>query len=116
MIHELKIYTGHFEQLMSGCKSFEILKNDRGFMAGDYLALNEWDTDSGYTGRCCLVQIMNTESGTKYFLKNGYDAMSIIPQKISPMVYLNELKPPVYDRGADKILRRKRQKQTRHTR
>ena len=109
MIHELKIYTGHFERLMSGCWSYEILKNDRGFMAGDYLALNEWDTDSGYTGRCCLMQIMSTQSNMKS-LQNGYEVMSIVPQKISPIVYLNELKPPVYDRGSDKILRRKHQK------
>lgn len=45
MIHELKCYPEYFEALVSGKKSFEIRKNDRGFQVGDYIALNEYRPD-----------------------------------------------------------------------
>lgn len=50
MIHALKIQPKYFEVVRSEVKTFELRKNDRDFRVGDFLALNEWDSDH-YTGR-----------------------------------------------------------------
>ena len=55
MIHALKIHPEHFENVISGKKTFEVRKFDRTYCVGDLLALNEYD--DGYTDRCCLVYI-----------------------------------------------------------
>lgn len=41
--HDLKILPEHYENILSGDKTFEIRKNDRGYKVGDYLMLCEWD-------------------------------------------------------------------------
>lgn len=48
-IHELKIEHVFFQDVRSGIKNFEIRYNDRGFLVGDVLRLNEW-IDGEYTG------------------------------------------------------------------
>lgn len=48
--HELKIWPEFFEPIVTGEKTFELRKDDRGFKAGDVLWLREWQ-QSGYTGR-----------------------------------------------------------------
>lgn len=60
MIHQLKIESAFFEDVISGKKTFEIRKNDRDFMVGDFLALNELTAhkcnakgEHLETGRCC---------------------------------------------------------------
>lgn len=55
MIHELKILPEHFENIISGKKTFEVRKYDRTYCVGDLLALNEYD--DGYTDRSCLVYV-----------------------------------------------------------
>lgn len=47
MIHELKIKRVYFNEVISGGKTFEIRKNDRGFRCGDTVVLNEIDDFSG---------------------------------------------------------------------
>lgn len=52
MRHELKIWPEFFEAIMSGSKTFELRRDDRGFVKGDLLALSEWDpATKEYTGR-----------------------------------------------------------------
>jgi hypothetical protein len=41
--HVLKVQAPYFEALLSGEKTFEVRKNDRGFQRGDMLHLREWD-------------------------------------------------------------------------
>lgn len=50
--HDLKIWSRFFEAIQDGSKTFEIRKNDRGFLVGDQLLLREWlpDTEE-YSGR-----------------------------------------------------------------
>lgn len=43
MIHELKIQEAFYEAVLSGDKTFEIRKNDRGFQKGDTLILIKVD-------------------------------------------------------------------------
>lgn len=57
MIHELKIFPEYFNSVISGDKTFEIRRNDRNFLVGDYIALNEFTKESGYTGRSALYCI-----------------------------------------------------------
>lgn len=42
-IHHLKSWPEPFAALKSGTKTFEIRKDDRGFMVGDVLCLEEWE-------------------------------------------------------------------------
>lgn len=42
MIHELKTWPRFFEAIKTGRKTFEVRKDDRGFMPGHTLKLREW--------------------------------------------------------------------------
>lgn len=88
MIHELKQYPEHFEDVISGKKNFEVRKNDRPFKNGDLLALNEYNPDSKeYTNRSCVVYIDYILNDPNY-CKEGYVILSIKPcvvmKKYSP--------------------------------
>lgn len=41
-VHELKVLPKYFRALSDGVKSFEIRKDDRGYMVGDILVLRGW--------------------------------------------------------------------------
>ena len=43
MIHSLKTWSKYFNAVISGEKTFEVRKNDRGFLVGDLLILREYD-------------------------------------------------------------------------
>ena len=52
MGHELKVWSEFFGALLSGEKTFELRRDDRGFHAGDVLWLREWnERTKEYTGR-----------------------------------------------------------------
>ncbi len=51
--HELKTWPRYFSDVLSGKKTFELRKDDRGFDVGDILHLREFDPKTGYTGREC---------------------------------------------------------------
>ena len=79
MIHELKCLPEYFNAVLSGKKTFEVRKNDRPFVEGDMLAMNEYDAETkGYTGRSCLVHIDYILDSADY-CKDGYVVMSIKP-------------------------------------
>ena len=49
--HELKTWPRYFGAVVSGAKTFEARKDDRGFSIGDRLVLCEWDPETqAYTG------------------------------------------------------------------
>lgn len=51
-LHELKTWPEFFEQIVSGKKTFELRNDDRNFVVGDVLCLQEYDpTTKQYTGR-----------------------------------------------------------------
>lgn len=83
MIHELKIFPEYFTSVISGEKTFEIRRNDRNFRVGDYIALNEFKKESGYTGRSALYRITYL-AGTGHppaSLPDGYVVLGIHPCK-----------------------------------
>ena len=52
MIHSLKIWSKYFNAVISGEKTFEVRKNDRGFLVGDLLLLREYDpTAKTFSGK-----------------------------------------------------------------
>lgn len=65
MIHAKKVERKYFEALLHGEKTFELRREEPGeapFAGGDYLALNEWESERPetvprYTGRCLLYRI-----------------------------------------------------------
>ena len=70
--HELKILPQWFEDVISGCKNFEIRKNDRHFEVGDMVLLREWN-GTEYTGRGIFKRIKYIYHGTgEYGLQEGY--------------------------------------------
>jgi hypothetical protein len=44
-LHHLKTWPRWFVPAWAGLKPFEVRKNDRGFMAGDGIILEEWDSE-----------------------------------------------------------------------
>ena len=77
MIHELKILTRFFTDVIKGEKTFEIRKNDRPFRKGDLLALNEYD-GTHYTGNSCVVYVDYIMTDNEY-VKKDYIVMAIKP-------------------------------------
>lgn len=79
MIHALKISPEYFDAVISGEKTFEVRKNDRPFLVGDLIALNEWDEETQqYTRNSCLVYIDYVLDSADY-CKDGYVILSIKP-------------------------------------
>jgi len=88
MIHQLKIESKYFTQIITGIKTFEVRYNDRDFHAGDYLGLNEITDhqcnskgERKETGRFLLVKVLNVFNDTS-FVKDGFVIMSIMPCNI----------------------------------
>ena len=89
MIHQLKIESKYFTQIMTGVKTFEVRYNDRNYHAGDYLGLNEITDhqcnakgERKETGRFILVKVLNVFDNPA-FVKDGFVIMSIVPCAIS---------------------------------
>lgn len=81
MIHELKTLPKYFEAAQKREKNFEVRKDDRPFAVGDFLALNEWSEDLGYTGRCMLFATTYILDNPAY-CKDGYVTLGIRPLSI----------------------------------
>lgn len=77
-LHELKIWPAFFRAVMEGRKTYEIRKNDRGFMVGDPIRLNEYDPTHGYTGKFCDVKVTYLTEGGQWGLPEDICVMSII--------------------------------------
>lgn len=73
--HELKTWPVYFEAVLDGSKTFELRKDDRGFLVGDSLILREWVPANGqYTGRSLTVEVTYKASGV-FGLEPGYCAL-----------------------------------------
>lgn len=75
IIHELKITTCYYEEVITYRKTFEIRKNDRDFQIGDRALLMEY-VNGEYTGRSVMFKITYL---TNYEQKKGYCVFSIFP-------------------------------------
>lgn len=67
-VHELKTWPEYFEAIIRRTKTFEIRKDDRGYQAGDFLELLEYDPETKeYTGR-------EAEAFVAYIMKSGEES------------------------------------------
>lgn len=85
IIHQLKIESQFFEEIVKGEKTFEVRENDRDFQKGDYLGLNEITShpcnvtgEHKETGNFVLVKVLSVFKDDR-FVKDGYVIMSIRP-------------------------------------
>lgn len=81
--HQLKCDSRWFAALISGAKTVELRVNDRAFMVGDVLNLNEWDDErQEYTMRRVsrvVSHIVTHHDGP--WLMPGVVAMSLEPER-----------------------------------
>lgn len=85
MDHDLKCWPGPFEGVVTGQKTHEVRKDDRGYSVGDTLKMREWDPDtSKYTGRACRVEVTYI-SRDAFGLPSGLIVMSIRWPKSTPL-------------------------------
>lgn len=103
MVHELKTLPEYFEAAQKRLKNFEVRKNDRPFEVGDFLALNEWTEDTGYTGHCMLFEITYILNNPTY-CKDGFVILGLSPLEIKDKNYLFVFGVRVYGRpsGGDR--------------
>lgn len=89
--HDLKTDPDFFVEVWAGLKPFEIRKDDRGFCAGDWLLLREYDRESeSYSGRELTAEV--TYVLCKFAgLKDGFVVMGIrVQQRATASARLRE--------------------------
>jgi hypothetical protein len=79
MHHDLKIFPGYFESVISGRKTFEIRNDDRTYAVGDTVTLFEHREVGGYTGRTYNATIGYV---TAYKQQPGYVVFSLLPANV----------------------------------
>lgn len=81
--HELKTWPEFFEEIITGGKTFELRKDDRGatpFRVHDTLHLREWrPIDKKYTGRETWARVTYLMCGPAFGLQPGWVCMAIQP-------------------------------------
>jgi hypothetical protein len=77
-MHQLKVHSEFWGALISGEKTFELRKDDRGFKAGDLLLLCEYSQLKGYSGNTLVRRITYILSGQPWLTKD-YVAMALVP-------------------------------------
>lgn len=82
MIHQLKTKEKYFTELITKTKTFEVRKNDRKFLVGDYVGLNEVDNEGVETGRWILQKIIYILDNPEY-CKEGYVILGLKDCKIA---------------------------------
>lgn len=84
MVHELKCWPESFQAIVSGKKTFEVRRDDRGgFNVGDTLYLREWDPETKkYTGSFVMKDVSYVLQGFETFgVRDGFVIMSIFEQE-----------------------------------
>ena len=81
MVHELKTWKAFFNAIASGEKTFELRKNDRGFLVGHELLLREYcpelQTYTGRTVRRKIGYLLGGSDAEKFGLQPGYCIMGL---------------------------------------
>lgn len=77
-VHEIKIKSIYFDDVVSGLKSFEIRYNDRNYQVGDILYMKEtlYGDSFSETGRTVSVSVTYILENALY-LPQGFVIMSI---------------------------------------
>ena len=76
--HKLKIWPEAFSAVRANQKRAEIRKNDRKFMVGDTVRLQEWDPlTRRYTGQEEIRKIAHIQQGTRFGIRRGHVLISM---------------------------------------
>lgn len=81
--HEFKVWPEFFAKLVSGDKTFEARRDDRGFAVGDTLVLREWDPRAcedgppGYTGNEIRMRVTYILRGPSFGVEAGFVVMAV---------------------------------------
>lgn len=74
--HELKCWTGFFQDILEERKTFEVRRDDREYSTGDILKLREFEPNAQrYTGRECICYVSYLLRGR--LLPDGLVVMAI---------------------------------------
>ena len=80
-IHELKIWPEFYAAIKGGNKTYEIRRDDRGFMVGDKLKLHEFDPSKKppfqYTDRILIRFVIYKTPGGKFGLDPDYCVLGL---------------------------------------
>lgn len=77
--HRLKCWQPYFAEVVSGRKTFEVRRDDRGYQERDTLVLCEW-TGTRYTGSrhvCQVVFLLGGLQAEMFGLRPGYVVMGL---------------------------------------
>ena len=76
-VHELKIRPEYYNPVSNGTKTFEVRRDDRNFITGDFLILREYvEQQKRYTGREVQVAVTYILRDSCY-VRSGYVIMGI---------------------------------------
>ena len=88
--HRLKVHPSAFKATLAGLKPWEYRLNDRDYMVGDHLRLEEWDPgernedspsgatpEGDYTGAAYTVLVTHVVHGTQFSIPAGYCVLTI---------------------------------------
>ena len=76
MTHALKTITGFYDSVDKGEKNFEVRKNDRPFMVGDDLLLQQWNGEE-YSGKELKRRIIYKLDGGQFGIEKGFVVLGI---------------------------------------
>lgn len=97
--HDLKLWPEFFDAVVSGCKTFEVRDNDRGFENGDILHLQEYEPDCGhYTGAECWMRVVYV---CAIPMTDDMVGMSIEPLTTEAEAYTDLAADPAYQAECD---------------
>ena len=82
-IHDLKVWTEFFEDIMARRKTFEVRKDDRNFQVDEFLSLQCFDPfNKKYTGEKMIVRITYKLNGGQFGIEPGYCVLGISEPEI----------------------------------
>jgi hypothetical protein len=80
-VHKLKTWPQFYQDISDGVKTFELRKDDRGYMVGDVLILMEFDPNKNggsYTGRALSRLVMYKLDAASFLgIEKGYCVMGL---------------------------------------
>ena len=85
MNHDLKTWPPFFDDVLTGAKTFELRRDDRGYAVGDVVTLREWAPDADYTGRTLTRSIGYIVRDAPHFgLAPGFAILGLTPTPKPP--------------------------------
>jgi len=100
MEHELKTWVPFFQDIADGRKTFEVRKNDRGFVIEDILWLREWRmVAEAYTGRELKVPVCYVLEGGSFGIAEGCCILGLRMGEIEHIGHLHS--PHISTKGGE---------------